>query len=103
MDDREALLSELGAALHQATLPADAVEERLTAVAKRLGLEGHFFTLQSFFAMELRNGTKSVLRLLRIETSPQAQDNGFFRVVLVALQLALGLLVAGLLFRKRRA
>ena len=55
MTDEVALLSELGVALHGATLPADIVEERLTAVARRLGLEGEFFTLQSFLAMEVRN------------------------------------------------
>ncbi|HXU07012.1 MAG TPA: threonine/serine exporter family protein [Polyangia bacterium] len=61
MTDEVALLSELGVALHGATLPADIVEERLTAVARRLGLEGEFFTLQSFLAMEVRNGAPSVL------------------------------------------
>lgn len=56
MSDEEALLGELGAALHGATLPADVVEEQLTAVAKRLGLDAQFFALQSFLAMEVRNG-----------------------------------------------
>jgi uncharacterized membrane protein YjjP (DUF1212 family) len=51
-----ALLTELARALHQATIPADVVEERLGAVARRLGVEGEFFTLQSFLAMELRSG-----------------------------------------------
>jgi uncharacterized membrane protein YjjB (DUF3815 family) len=48
-------------------------------------------------------GTESVLRLLRPGESQQAEEDSFFRVVVVALQLALGLLVAGLLFRRRRA
>jgi uncharacterized membrane protein YjjP (DUF1212 family) len=52
-EDNVALLGELASALHQATLPADLVEERLAAVARRLGMEGEFFTLQSFVAMEL--------------------------------------------------
>jgi uncharacterized membrane protein YjjP (DUF1212 family) len=54
-DENMALLGELARALHQATVPADILEERLTAVAKRLGIEGEFFTLQSFLAMELRS------------------------------------------------
>jgi uncharacterized membrane protein YjjP (DUF1212 family) len=56
MANEDALLVALGQALHQAALPADVVEERLTAVARRLGLEGQFFTLQSFLAMELHGG-----------------------------------------------
>ena len=60
MADEEVLLGDLGTALHGATLPADVVEEQLAAVAKRLGLDGQFFTLQSFLAMEVRNGAPHV-------------------------------------------
>jgi uncharacterized membrane protein YjjP (DUF1212 family) len=60
-EEKVALLGELARALHHATLPADAVEERLAAVARRLGIDGEFFTMQSFVAMELHaDGTKSV-------------------------------------------
>lgn len=65
-----ALLGELARALHQATLPADAVEERLAAVAARLGVEGEFFTLQSFLAMELRaaGGARAVVGRMSFDT-----------------------------------
>lgn len=53
-EEEIALLGELARALHQATLPADAVEERLAAVARRLGIDGEFFTMRSFLAMGLR-------------------------------------------------
>ncbi|HMF41807.1 MAG TPA: threonine/serine exporter family protein [Polyangia bacterium] len=56
MASEDALLIDLGRALHQATIPADVVEERLEAVARRLGITGQFFTLQSFFTMEVQNG-----------------------------------------------
>jgi uncharacterized membrane protein YjjP (DUF1212 family) len=60
-EDNVALLGELASALHQATLPADVVEERLAAVARRFGMAGEFFTLQSFVAMELHaEGATSV-------------------------------------------
>jgi uncharacterized membrane protein YjjP (DUF1212 family) len=69
-EDKVALLGELGRALHQATLPADAVEERLAAVARRLGIEGEFFTLQSFLAMELRADgvTRAVVGRMSFDT-----------------------------------
>jgi uncharacterized membrane protein YjjP (DUF1212 family) len=60
-DESAALLGELARALHQATVPADVLEQRLGAVARRLGVEGEFFTLQSFLAMELHGaGRKDV-------------------------------------------
>jgi uncharacterized membrane protein YjjP (DUF1212 family) len=66
MANEDALLIELGRALHQASMPADVVEERLRAVAHRLGLEGQFFTLQSFFAMELHGVGAPRLALRRM-------------------------------------
>ena len=45
-------------------------------------------------------GTESVLRLLGQGGSPHETDT-FFRVTVIAVQLATGLLVAGLLFRRR--
>jgi len=45
-EEHIALLGELARALRQATLPADAVEERLAAVASSLGIAGEFITMQ---------------------------------------------------------
>ncbi len=119
-EDDVALLGELASALHQATLPADVVEERLAAVARRLGMEGEFFTLQSFVAMELHAdggttvsvgrlqlapgflGTRVILHLLRPHESAVGAADGFLQIFVIALQLGIGLLVADLLFRRRR-
>ena len=65
-EEKVALLGELARALHQAALPADAVEERLVAVARRFGIEGEFFTLQSFLAMELRAGGATLVSVGRM-------------------------------------
>src|SRR5262245_56046856 len=70
MTEEEALLSELGAALHGANIPAEVVEERLTRVAKRFGIDGDFFTLQSFLAMEVRHGgvARAMFRRMSFDT-----------------------------------
>src|SRR5579871_1842760 len=69
-EDKVALLGELARALHQATLPADAVEERVAAIARQLGVEGEIFTLQSFLAMELHAGgeTRAVVGRMSFDT-----------------------------------
>lgn len=60
------LLLDLGAALHAAALPANVAEERLAGVARGLGIDAQFFTLQSFFATELRRGGSERVELRRI-------------------------------------
>jgi uncharacterized membrane protein YjjP (DUF1212 family)/uncharacterized membrane protein YjjB (DUF3815 family) len=66
-DDRSTeLLIDLAAALHVAASPADVAEERLRAVAGALGLDAQFFTMQSFFATELRRGGSMRVEIRRI-------------------------------------
>src|SRR5579863_6872351 len=66
-DDRSTeLLLELAEAMHAAATPADVAEERLRRVADALGLDAQFFTLQSFFATELRRGGAERVEIRRI-------------------------------------
>jgi uncharacterized membrane protein YjjP (DUF1212 family)/uncharacterized membrane protein YjjB (DUF3815 family) len=60
------LLLDLAAALHAAASPADVAEERLRGVAGALGLDAQFFTMQSFFATELRRGESERVEIRRI-------------------------------------
>jgi uncharacterized membrane protein YjjP (DUF1212 family)/uncharacterized membrane protein YjjB (DUF3815 family) len=60
------LLLDLAAALHAAANPADVSEARLRGVAGALGLDAQFFTLQSFFATELRRGDQERVEIRRI-------------------------------------
>jgi uncharacterized membrane protein YjjP (DUF1212 family) len=60
------LLLDLAAALHASASPADVAEERLRGVAEALGLDAQFFTMQSFFATELRRGDSERVELRRI-------------------------------------
>ncbi|HVU53109.1 MAG TPA: threonine/serine exporter family protein [Polyangia bacterium] len=60
------LLMDLAAALHAAASPADVAEERLRGVAGALGLDAQFFTMQSFFATELRRGERERVEIRRI-------------------------------------
>jgi uncharacterized membrane protein YjjP (DUF1212 family) len=60
------LLLDLAAALHAAANPADVAETRLRGVAGALGLDAQFFTLQSFFATELRRGDSERVEIRRI-------------------------------------
>jgi uncharacterized membrane protein YjjP (DUF1212 family) len=65
--DRSAeLLLDLAGALHAAASPADIAEERLRGVAGALGLDAQFFTMQSFFATELRRGDNERVEIRRI-------------------------------------
>jgi len=60
------LLMDLAAALHAAASPADVAEERLRGVAAALDLDAQFFTMQSFFATELRRGERERVEIRRI-------------------------------------
>lgn len=60
------LLLDLGEAMHAAAIPADIAEERLRAVAAALAIDAQFFTLQSFFATELRRGEAERVEIRRI-------------------------------------
>ena len=60
------LLLDLAAALHAAAVPADIAEERLAEVAAALGIDAQFFTLQSFFATELRRAGAERVEIRRI-------------------------------------
>ncbi|HLK93045.1 MAG TPA: threonine/serine exporter family protein [Polyangia bacterium] len=60
------LLLDLAEALHAAASPADVAEARLRGVAGALGLDAQFFTLQSFFATELRRGDEERVEIRRI-------------------------------------
>jgi uncharacterized membrane protein YjjP (DUF1212 family) len=60
------LLLDLAGALHAAASPADVAEERLRGVAGALGLDAQFFTMQSFFATELRRGESERVEIRRI-------------------------------------
>jgi uncharacterized membrane protein YjjP (DUF1212 family) len=64
--DSAELLLDLAAALHAAASPADVAEARLRDVAGALGLDAQFFTLQSFFATELRRGDRERVAIRRI-------------------------------------
>jgi uncharacterized membrane protein YjjP (DUF1212 family) len=64
--DSTELLLDLAAALHAAASPADVAETRLRGVAGALGLDAQFFTLQSFFATELRRGDREHVEIRRI-------------------------------------
>jgi uncharacterized membrane protein YjjP (DUF1212 family) len=64
--DSTELLLDLAAALHAAASPADVAEARLRGVANALGLDAQFFTLQSFFATELRRGDRERVEIRRI-------------------------------------
>ena len=65
-DNSTELLLDLGEALHAAAIPADVAEERLAAVAAALGIDAQFFTLQSFFATELRRAGTERVEIRRI-------------------------------------
>jgi uncharacterized membrane protein YjjP (DUF1212 family) len=60
------LLLDLAAAMHAAAIPADMAEERLRRVAEALGIDAQFFTMQSFFATELRRGGAERVEIRRI-------------------------------------
>ena len=64
--DSTELLLDLAAALHATASPADVAEARLRGVAGALGLDAQFFTLQSFFATELRRGERERVEIRRI-------------------------------------
>jgi uncharacterized membrane protein YjjP (DUF1212 family) len=89
-DENMALLGELARALHQATLPADELEERLAAVATRLGIEGEFFTLQSFLAMELRSEGATRVSVGRMSFDTHWNLTRMTAVLAIADQLADG-------------
>ena len=93
------LLLDLAQALHAAAVPADVAEERLRGVAGALGIDAQFFTLQSFFATELRRGDAERVELLT--AGEHESGASFFDVILLAVQLGIGILGAGLLFRRR--
>jgi uncharacterized membrane protein YjjP (DUF1212 family) len=65
-DQSTDLLLALASALHAAAMPADVTEERLRRVANALSLDAQFFTLQSFFATELRRGENERVEIRRI-------------------------------------
>src|SRR5262249_55086833 len=65
-DQSTELLIDLAAALHASASPADVAEERLRGVARALGLEAQFFTMQSFLATELRRGDSERVEIRRI-------------------------------------
>jgi uncharacterized membrane protein YjjP (DUF1212 family)/uncharacterized membrane protein YjjB (DUF3815 family) len=65
-DQSTDLLLDLASALHAAAIPADVAEERLRRCATALGLDAQFFTLQSFFATELRRGENERVEIRRI-------------------------------------
>src|SRR5262245_28615875 len=60
------LLLDLARALHESACPADVAEERMRGVAAALGLEAEFFTMQSFFATELRRGDRERVEIRRM-------------------------------------
>ena len=65
-DQATALLLDLATALHESACPADVAEERLRGVAAALGLDAAFFTMQSFFATELRRGDRERVEIRRM-------------------------------------
>lgn len=109
--DAAALLLDMERASHVSALPADIVEERVREMAIGLGMAAEIFTSQRFTATELMIvpgllqlapgfiGTEASLRLLRHGAA--GGEATFFDVMLVAVQLGTGLLIADLLFRRR--
>jgi uncharacterized membrane protein YjjP (DUF1212 family)/uncharacterized membrane protein YjjB (DUF3815 family) len=57
---------DLAAAMHASASPADVAETRLRNVAGALGIDAQFFTLQSFFATEMRRGDGERVKIRRM-------------------------------------